>query len=413
MSHPITAEALWALGAIESLVTDEDTAVLFVSWNALDANLRALKDAWAHPKATHAVAIKTQPHPSVLEHMVAKGFGLEAASWEEVELALAAGCPPERLVFDSPVKTRREIELCARTGPGMLVNANSLLELPRLAPYADRIRIGLRLNPMVATDSPDLFDVSRDDSKFGEPISRRGEILSAVLEYPITALHVHPGSSMTSIDAAVESVQRVVDLAEQSNRQLQASGLERRIRTIDIGGGLAPDNPSGAGESLMTAYVQGLRERAPQLWTDFDVVTEFGQWVHHHTGYAISDIEYVLNRTDRQIAFVHLGADFLLRDAYVQPRGINWIPTRNGRIIDGETLPTGIAGPLCFAGDYLEREIDMPRLHEGDRLVMLGTGSNALGLWSRHTSRAVPPVVGVDYAEQRVEVLTPRFKPFA
>jgi hypothetical protein len=55
----------------------------------------------------------------------------------------------------------------------------------------------------------------------------------------------------------------------------------------------------------------------------------------------------------------------------------------------------------------------MPRLHEGDRLVMLGTGSNALGLWSRHTSRAVPPVVGVDYAEQRVEVLTPRFKPFA
>jgi diaminopimelate decarboxylase len=67
---------------------------------------------------------------------------------------------------------------------------------------------------------------------------------------------------------------------------------------------------------------------------------------------------------------------------------------------------------LCFAGDYLQKGVSLPVLREGDELLMLGTGSNAYALWSRHTSRSIPAVYGVDYARRSVELISPRTNPF-
>jgi diaminopimelate decarboxylase len=162
----------------------------------------------------------------------------------------------------------------------------------------------------------------------------------------------------------------------------------------------------------MDAYTARLRSELPELWTDFDLVTEFGQWTHFHSGYALSDVEYVLQRGSRQVAYLHLGADFLLRDAYVRPRGIAWLPTRSGLALPTGAVPTDLAGPLCFAGDYLEKGLELPALQEGDEMLLLGTGSNAYALWSRHTSRTIPAMYGVDFKQGRVEELSPRFNPF-
>lgn len=410
MMHPLRDEALWAAGQLPP--TPEDSARLFVSWNALDAQLDALAAAWNHPNCVHAVAIKSQPHVGVLRRIVARGFGLEAATWEEVRLARAAGCPPERVVFDSPVKRPHEIADCAAHSPGMLVNANSLEELDRLAPYADRLVLGLRINPMVETDAPSVYQVSGDESKFGEPIAHRDAILRAVLDYPLTALHVHSGSSMRNFDGAVRALTRLRDLAAECNAALQASGSDRRIGRLDVGGGLLPEHLVGGSAPQMTAYTQKLRAEVPELWTDYNLVTEFGQWTHFHTGYALSDVEWVLRRGARQVAYLHLGADFMLRDAYVKPRGVAWLPVRGGDELRGTPEPTDLAGPLCFAGDYLEKGIDLPALVAGDQMLYLGTGSNAYALWSRHTSRTVPAVYGVDYAQRRLEELSPRVNPF-
>jgi diaminopimelate decarboxylase len=181
--HPLRDEALWAARKIQR--GPEDSAVLCVSWNALDAQLNALASAWAHPRCNHAVAVKSQPHVEVLKHIVQRGFGLEAATWEEVRLARAIGCPPERIVFDSPVKRPHEIADCAAHSPGMLLNANSIEELERIAPHANRLTVGLRVNPMVETDAPSVYNVSGDESKFGEPIANTDAIVQAVLQYPI------------------------------------------------------------------------------------------------------------------------------------------------------------------------------------------------------------------------------------
>ena len=408
--HPLRDEALWAARKIQR--GPEDSAVLCVSWNALDAQLNALASAWAHPRCNHAVAVKSQPHVEVLKHIVQRGFGLEAATWEEVRLARAAGCPPERIVFDSPVKRPHEIADCAAHSPGMLLNANSIEELERIAPHANRLTVGLRVNPMVETDAPSVYNVSGDESKFGEPIANTDAIVQAVLQYPIETLHVHSGSSMRNFDGAVRALTRLRDLASRCNEALAVAGSERRIHTLDVGGGLLPEHLVDGTAVQMTAYASRLREVLLELWTDYALVTEFGQWIHFHTGYALSDVEWVLQRGDRQVAYLHLGADFLLRDAYVKPRGIHWLPVRDGQALEGDRVLTDLAGPLCFAGDYLEKGVQEPALKAGDQMLYLGTGSNAYALWSRHTSRTIPAVYGVDYALQTLTELSPRVNPF-
>ncbi|MDG1253237.1 MAG: hypothetical protein P8N56_06110 [Schleiferiaceae bacterium] len=406
---PLKEEALWAVEATKrlELIAEVDTAVLFHSWNQHKRYLDHLRTAFGQEEALHAVAIKTQPHPAILAQVVQWGFGLEAASMEEVQLAIQAGCSPDRIVFDSPVKTRREIQECNSKYPGIRFNVNSLEELHRL-PGSPSFPVGIRINPMVETGAPSVYHVSHNESKFGVPLAEKEAILEAIDHYPVVQLHVHSGSSMANLDSAVAAIRSILDVAQEANMRLENKGVSRRIHSIDIGGGLMPEELTDS-PSAMEGYVAALRTSCPDLW-DYRIITEFGQWSYFYTGYAISKVEYAVQRGDARVAYVHLGADFLLRDAYVKPRGIEFVP-----LAEAAHRPlqcTDIAGPLCFAGDYLQKGLDLPRLEEGDDLLMLHTGSNAYALWSRHCSRTIPMVLGVDFATAQITVLSPRTNPF-
>lgn len=405
----IGEEARWAWETLNDLGLKgpEDSSLLVVSWNALAQRLMHIDAAFDHPNAWHSVAVKTQPHHGVLRQMASWGYGLEAASFEEVRLAQQADAP--YVVFDSPVKRWSEIEACQELGVDMLLNVNTLEELPRM-PASPNFKLGIRVNPQVHSDAPEIYHVSGDESKFGVPMAQRQEILAAIMEYPVAALHVHSGSSMKQMQAAVEAIQSVVALADEANAMLAQAGLDRRIDTIDIGGGMAPESEQLAdGASAMWAYAQSLRAVVPQLWTDYHLVTEFGQWTHFHTGYAFTDVEYAVDRGEQRVAFLHLGADFLMRDAYTTPRDLVF-----ELLVDEEraTRSHDLAGPLCFAGDYIGRSVELPELAEGDQLLIRNTGANAYALWSRHCSRDIPKVLGVDYEAQSIDILSERVNPF-
>lgn len=407
----LLAEAAWAVSASNdnNLIDEDDSSLLFVSWDSLDGYLTHLQSAFDHSEARHTIAIKTQPHLSVLKHIAERGFGLEAASIEEVKLAVSAKAP--YIVFDSPVKRPSEISFCQSLSIPLLLNVNVLEELDRL-PAKPNFDIGIRINPQVSTDSPEIFKVSGDDSKFGVPLSERQQILDAIVRYPITALHVHSGSSMNDMQGQIDGISEVVALAQEANRLLENTGSPRRIDCLDIGGGMAPEVLRDS-QSAMQRYTATLKSSLPPLWHDFKIVTEFGQWVHFYTGYAVTDIEYAIERAGKRIAFLHLGADFFMRDAYTQPRSFHFsMLGENYQVKQGETVSYDLAGPLCFAGDYVSRDVELPSTIAGDKLLILNTGSNAYGLWSRHCSRTIPKMIGVSYKDVSLAVLSDRTNPF-
>ena len=408
----IKENALWAFRNADanSLITKDDSALIFQSWDDLQFNLEQLRAIFDHPNANHAIAIKTNPHPSVLAKIISWGFSLEAASMEEVEMAIKAGASPNKIVFDSPVKRRSEIEKCNNKLHGLILNANSLEELKRM-PDNPNFTLGIRINPSVEMDSPEIYSVSNNESKFGVPILEKEAVLNAILSHPIQQLHIHAGSQMKDLTKAVFAVRELLDLAIEANILLEKNGIERRILTLDIGGGLAAEK-YGCVEK-MSEYVKKLKETCPELW-DFELVTEFGQWCHTNSGFIFSEIEYTFKRGEKQIAFIHLGADYFMRDSYTLARNFDIIALNN----EGEENNSDekylhdIAGPLCFAGDYVLKAVNLPLLKENDWLGILGTGANTLGLWSRHCSRTIPKVIGFSSEKNEIEILSERMNPY-
>ena len=408
----IKENVLWAFrnAAANSLISKDDSALIFQSWDDLKFNLEQLRTIFDHPNANHAIAIKTNPHPSVLAKIISWGFSLEAASMEEVEMAIKAGATPNKIVFDSPVKRRSEIEKCNNELHSLILNANSLEELKRM-PHNPNFTLGIRINPSMQMDSPEIYSVSNNESKFGVPILEKEVLLNAILFHPIQQLHMHAGSQMKDLTKAVFAVRELLDLAIEANILLEKKGIERRILTLDIGGGLASEK-NGCIEK-MSEYVKMLKETCPKLW-DFELITEFGQWCHTNSGFIFSEIEYTFKRGNKQIAFIHLGADYFMRDAYTVARDFDIIALNN----EGEENNSDekylhdIAGPLCFAGDYVLKGVKLPILNEHDWLGILGTGANTLGLWSRHCSRTLPKVIGFSRENKHIEILSERINPF-
>ena len=368
----------------------EDTALLIADTRVLIQRLNLLTREF--PQGTrHAVAIKTNPHKQILATILAHGFDLEAASIEEVELALGAGAEPQRIVFDSPVKTRAEIQQCASYS-GMQVNANILSELQRY-PISFSCQLGLRINPGIDPGSPDMYAVSTDESKFGVPIAAQSMILSACLNYEITALHMHSGSQMRDLSLQLKAIRSLFELAEAIDTHRSSNGNHWRINTVNIGGGLPAE--SDPEQPVMRSYAAKIRELV-KTFPSRSLRTEFGQWTHRAAGHALTRVEYVGDAPVPNV-FVHLGADLFTRHIYkpAAPLAIT-VLDHGGIEKSGLKQLYNIAGPLCFAGDYLARNIELPIIEEGDWLLISEVGANTYGLWSRHCTRTVPKVLGID-----------------
>lgn len=352
-------------------------AALFHDLDRIEGRLDDL--AQAFPQETlHAIAIKANPLIELLKLAVDRGHGLEAATWEEVECARAAGCPPDRIVYDSPAKT--EAELRAALQLGVWLNADSEGELERLhALGASRAhRIGLRVNPQLGEGRIAATSTIGRASHFGVPLDHAPALAAA---YPfISGLHVHTGSQGVGLALLQQAAQAVGEVAESLD-----------LDWVDVGGGVPvrytdqdPEPPTFAqwGESLQTMPGWGTRR----------LITEVGRSIHAGSGWALTRIETVKD-TDGQPTLVgHLGADLLLRRVY---RPEDWshsfvLLDADGQPRTGDLRPTRIAGPLCFSGDLLARDCPLPAARPGDLLLIRDTGAYTLSMWSRHCSRGLP-----------------------
>src|SRR5262249_23069200 len=88
-------------------------------------------------------SVKANPNPVVLRHFIALGCGLEIASVGEFRAAVAAGCPPDRILFAGPGKTEAELESVTAQGIGE-IHLESLTEAKRLGSLCRRL--GVRAN---------------------------------------------------------------------------------------------------------------------------------------------------------------------------------------------------------------------------------------------------------------------------
>lgn len=392
--------------AVRTCVFDHEPPVsVFYDLDRFRAGLGAARDAF--PGGTlHALAVKANPIGPMLREARDMGFGAECASAVEVAHARALGFAPDRVVFDSPAKTPREIAGALEAGIG--VNLDNFQELSRCAEHLgtrpSRSIVGIRVNPCVGAGSIAAMSTAIPTSKFGVTLDEhRGRILEAFRTFPwLRALHVHVGSQGCPLDLCAEGVRRVAELASEIEA---AAG--RRVEVLDIGGGL-PVSYDDDRPPAFDAYARALRSAVPSLFDGgFQLVTEFGRAVSAKAGWVASRVEYTKIAGGRRIAVIHAGADLFVRTAYMPDKWFHRVTVLDpsGSPKSGPEEPWDIAGPLCFSGDLVARERPLPPIEPGDLIVVHDAGAYTLSVWSRYNSRRAPAVYGYEGESPRLRLL--------
>ncbi len=254
--------------------------------------------------------------------------------------------------------------------------------------------------------------------KFGIPLTtKKEELIRAFLDNDfLTGMHLHVGSQGCSLDMLVEGTGRLYDLMLEINRLTMERKGFSQITTFDIGGGLAVSYFRDKKPLPMEDYVEALKKRAPLLFSrnaepgtrnaerktqnagpGIRLITEFGRWTYTNSGWTVSRVEYVKQDPLINTAMLHVGADLFLRECLNQK---DWsheytVLDSDGNIKTGRAAnPWNLAGPLCFAGDILAKNVSLPVIQEGDFVVIHDTGGYTFSMWSRFNSRLTPRIIG-------------------
>lgn len=367
----------------QGLLSDEQPVTALIDVAGVRASAAGLREAFAavtDAPVLHAFAVKASPLVPVLALLAAEGIGAEVASPGELELARAAGLPPERIVLDSPAKTTAELREALALG--VAVNADNAQELARLdallAAAPSVSPIGLRVNPQVGGGSIGALSTATATSKFGFALGdpgARAALVRAVLDRPwVTRLHIHSGSQGMSLTRMADGVRAVHALAEEIN----AAAGHRRIDTLDIGGGLPVNFASDEHTPTHREYARRLAEEVPGLFDgSYGIVTEFGRSLVAKHGLVLARVEYAKTSGGRPIAVTHAGVQVATRTVY-DP--VSW-PLRllaydaRGLPRTGTPVEQDVAGPACFAGDLIAERRALPPLEQGDVVAALDTGA--------------------------------------
>lgn len=389
------------------LLGEDAPLAAFVDLRGIEETAAALRAAWpTHLDVRHAFAAKANCLVPVLRTLRGHGFGCEVASAGELAQALTAGFSPEELVFDSPAKSRTEIE--SALAAGIAINADNFQELDRIdafmAGFTSASDIGIRVNPQIGLGGIEAMSTAGEQSKFGVPLrdpGNRARLVAAYARRPwLRWIHVHVGSQGMAPKLIGAGVAAAVGLALEIN---EVCG-RRRVVGIDIGGGLTVDF-TGEQAPDFAGHARAVLAAAPELARgEFRILTEFGRSVMAKNGFMASRVEYTKEAGGRAVAITHLGAHVATRTAFAPA---SWPLRVLG--YDAQGLPSrerlraqDVAGPCCFAGDLVARGHPLPLLRQGDIAVLPDTGAYYFSTPFRYNSLPMPAVHG--FTEEGGEV---------
>ncbi|MGY6548484.1 MAG: diaminopimelate decarboxylase [Roseinatronobacter sp.] len=348
-------------------------------------------------------AIKSLSNQAVLRTLSGLGAGMDVVSGGEYRRALAAGCPPERIVFSGVGKTRAEMALALTHGLRQF-NVESREELRVLSEVAHSLGktapITLRVNPDVDAKTHEKIATGRKEDKFGVPIADAPAIYAEAARLPgieVVGIDVHIGSQLTDLAPFEQAFGKVADLT----RDLRAAG--HTIRRLDLGGGLGiPYTRSNDTPPLPRDYGAMIQRIFGGL--DVEIEIEPGRLISGNAGLLVASVIYLKEGAGRDFLILDAAMNDLLRPAmYGAHHDIVPVVEPHAGVTQ---RPVDVVGPVCESGDTFARQRDLPPLAPGDLVAFRSAGAYGSVMASEYNTRPLVPEVLVH--KDQYAVIRPR-----
>jgi diaminopimelate decarboxylase len=361
------------------------------------------------PKAEVLYAAKAFLCRAMTHWVEEEDLGLDVCSAGELELAVTAGFPPERIVLHGNAKSPADLDAALRLGVGRIV-IDSPSEIARLAAAVGpggRQRVMVRVVPGISAGGHQKIRTGTEDQKFGLSIADGGaeQAITRILDQPqleLTGLHCHLGSQITSVEPYAVAVRRLVAFMV---RLRERHGLV--LPELDLGGGHGIAYRPGEPALDLTRLARTVRTelaaaceasglRVPHL------IIEPGRAVVGPAGIALYHVLSIKHTAARTFVAVDGGMGDNPRPALY---GARYAPRLIGRPMASRTAPVTVVGRHCEAGDFLAADVELPEdMRVGDLLAVPVSGAYQLSMASGYNMVGRPPVVAVHAGRARLLV---------
>ncbi|WP_226578518.1 diaminopimelate decarboxylase [Acuticoccus sediminis] len=333
-------------------------------------------------------AMKANSNQAILSLLARLGAGMDVVSGGELQRALAAGVPGERIVFSGVGKTDAEIA-AALDARIMCFNAESESELFRLSAIATEkgvtAPVSLRVNPDVDAKTHAKIATGASETKFGIPASRAREIYAEAASLPgirVCGVDMHIGSQITALEPFDAAFTVLGDLLDT----LRSDG--HRIEHIDVGGGLGvPYDPAVPDPPLPVDYAALVARHANRFGCR--VVLEPGRMIAANAGILLTRVIHTKTGEAKSFVIADAAMNDLIRPTlYDAHHEIVPVAPREGarKVVD-------VVGPVCETGDYLALGREMPPVERGDLLAIMSAGAYGAVQSSTYNTRTLVPEV--------------------
>ena len=358
-------------------------------------------------------ASKAAPIISIEKIIFEQGAGCDVSSQGELEVALRAGCDPQKILLHGNNKSDEDIRASLQAGVLRIV-IDSLDECDRVEKIArelgfNSVDVQARITVGIEAHTHEAIMTGGNDGKFGNPIitgdAKRvcDRIVSSEVLH-LKGLHCHIGSQIFETKHLAEAgkilAQFLVELSEANKKD----GNDKfEISELNVGGGFGikyedQDDPPAPIDmaKAVRASVDGVLQSSGL--GKIEVWSEPGRALVGTAGITIYEVGTVKVIEGLQ---TYVGVDGGMSDnarpaTYDAVHAV-WVNGRGNNLSSEQCHHVSVAGKHCEQGDILNKDAVVSKsVAVGDLLVMASTGAYSFSMSSNYNMLTRPPVVLVD-----------------
>lgn len=387
---------------LTAIAQEAETPVYVYSKSALLTNLESYKKAFSSFPTLLCYAVKANSHIALLREIGSQGFGADIVSVGELERALLAGIPPQKIVYSGVGKLESEIHRALEVGI-LRFNAESIFELKLINTIAKsrgiKAQISLRINPDIDAKTDPKITTGLYSTKFGISLADLPAAIAATRDcsaIELNGLACHLGSQMTQISPIRDAARSMAQLTTK----LRADGFH--IQYLDMGGGLGiryhHEDPPQVSEYSKTILNE------IQTLKDIALIMEPGRSIIGNTAVLLTRVIGIKETPTKRFVIIDAAMNDLMRPSMYN--AYHEIVQVNPKSSSTDHATYEIVGPVCESSDYFGKDRSLTDPKEGDLLAICSAGAYGMTMASNYNSRPKPAEVLVD--KYNFEIITKR-----
>ena len=376
---------------LASLAQAVGTPFYCYSTATLERHYRVFAGAFADVPSLVCYSLKANSNQAVIATLAKLGAGADVVSGGELKRALAAGVPPDKIMFSGIGKTAAELALALDENI-LCVNVESEPELELLSAIAvgkgRSIDISVRVNPDVDAKTHAKIATGRAEDKFGIPISGARAVYAKAAKLPglrVAGVDMHIGSQITELSPFGDAFALLSDFV----RTLRGDG--HTISHVDLGGGLGiPYREDNEPPPDPSAYAEVVKRATRGL--NCKLIFEPGRLIVGNAGILVTRVLYLKRGEAKTFVIVDAGMNDLIRPTlYEAHHEIQPVVEPSP---GAQRLTADVVGPVCELGDFLALGRDIVEAQPGDLLAVMTAGAyGAVQAGTYNTRPLIPEVL--------------------